>query len=86
MTRHRNLLDRKWEFEAATSYYGDRFLRILTVFRINPEDIYISPDFFDVTQIEFRTTKKKKMQIECVFRRLIELEGHLNGDAIYQIY
>ena len=70
MTKARNLLDKKWEFEANEGYLADWFLVILEMFHIDPEDIYI-PSFLDMSQIEFRTTKNKRQQIDYVFRHYI---------------
>ena len=71
MTRHRNPLLRKYEFETSRSYLANQFLKVLYLFHINPEDIYITPDFSDISQIEFRTTEKKRIQMYYVFRRLV---------------
>lgn len=68
MKRMTNPLDKKWEFETNQGYLADEFLQILKVFHISPEDIYI-PSYLDMSQIEFRTTRKKRMQIEYVFKR-----------------
>lgn len=88
-----NPLDKKWEFETSEGYLADAFLQVLNIFHIKPEDIYI-PSFLDMSNIEFRTTKARKEQIDCVFRRylnknyiqisrcIVELEG---GDW-YAIY
>ena len=93
MKRIRSPLEKKWEFETNQGYLADIFLQTLEVFHIYPEDIYI-PSFLDMSNIEFRTTKDKRLQIEYVFRRyfnknyikmgssLTELEG---GDW-YAIY
>lgn len=72
MTRHLNPLLCKYEFESSHSYLANRFLKVLYLFHINPEDIYISPDFFDISQIEFRTTQKKRIQMTYVFKRLTD--------------
>ena len=66
----RNLLDKKWEFETNEGWLADAFLQILELFHISTEDIYI-PSFLDMSQIEFRTTKQKRIQIEYVFKRFI---------------
>lgn len=76
MVRHRNLLERKYEFETPRSHYGDMFLKVLYMFHIRPEDIYIPPDFFDITQIEFRSTNKQRLQIEYVFKRLVKSDEY----------
>lgn len=68
--RHVNPLLHKYEFESSHSYLASRFLKVLYLFHVSPEDIYIQPDFFDASQIEFRTTEKKKIQMGYVFRRL----------------
>lgn len=68
--RHVNPLLSKYEFESSHSYLAGKFLKVLYLFHVSPEDIYIQPDFFDISQIEFRTTKKKKDQMGYVFRRL----------------
>ena len=93
MRRIRSPLERKWEFETSEGYLADAFLQVLEMFHVRPEDIYI-PSFLDMSNIEFRTTKSRKEQIDCVFKRyinkntydhylsLVELEG---GDW-YAIY
>lgn len=63
-----NPLDKKWEFETNQGYLADAFIQVLNVFHISPEDTYI-PSYLDMSQIEFRTTRKKRLQIEYVFRR-----------------
>lgn len=68
--RHVNPLLRKYEFESSHSYLASRFLKVLYLFHVSPEDIYIQPDFFDASQIEFRSTQKKEEQMIYVFRRL----------------
>ena len=80
--RHSNPLLRKYEFETSNSSIADRFLKILYLFRVNPEDIYIMPEYFDISQIEFRTTEQKKEQIRYVFRRYAGEEV----DKYYEIY
>lgn len=65
-----NPLDKKWEFETNQGYLADAFLQILELFHIGPEDIYI-PSFMEMSQIEFRTTKAKRQQIDYVFRHYI---------------
>lgn len=82
MRRHVNPLLRKYEFESSRSDLANKFLRILYIFCVNPEDIYVMPDFFDISQIEFRTTQKKEEQMIYVFRRLTNAEI---GDD-YEIY
>ena len=82
MTRHLNPLLRKYEFETSRSYLASQFLRILYLFHINPEDIYVTPDFVDMSQIEFRTTPKKRDQMTYVFRRLTN--ARIGED--YEIY
>ena len=89
----KNPLDKKWEFETNEGYLADEFLQILEVFHIAPEDIYI-PSFLDMSQIEFRTTKKRREQIEYVFRRFINIDHfrinhslvELKGGDWYAIY
>lgn len=65
-----NPLDKKWEFETNQGYVADIFLQILELFHVPPEDIYI-PSFLDMSQVEFRTTKTKRQQIDYVFRNYI---------------
>ena len=89
----RNLLDMKWEFETNQGYLADEFLQVLEMFRIGTEDIYI-PSFMDMSQIEFRTTKARRLQIDCVFRHYISKRYHrinksmveLEGGDWYAIY
>ena len=67
-----NPLDKKWELETNQGYIADAFLQILNLFNVDPEDIYI-PSFLDMSQIEFRTTRAKRLQIDYVFRNYISL-------------
>ena len=73
----RNPLDKKWEFETNQGYIADAFLIILEMFHVGPEDIYI-PSFLDMSQIEFRTTKTKRQQIDYVFRHYVS-ENLISG-------
>ena len=66
----RNPLEKKWEFETNEGWLADTFLQVLEMFHVPTQDIYI-PSFLDMSQVEFRTTKKKRLQIEYVFRRLV---------------
>lgn len=84
MRRIRNPLDKKWEFETSQGYLADAFLQILEMFHINPEDIYI-PSFLDMSNIEFRTTKNKKDQINCVFRRYLDKDFMDIGYAVTEL-
>ena len=87
------LLDKKWEFETNEGYLADMFLQVLKMFHIQPEDVCI-PSFLDMSDIEFRTTKKKKEQIDCVFRRCLNKNyiqisrciTELEGGDWYAIY
>ena len=75
-----NPLDQKWEFESKHGCDADIFLIVLEMFHIRPYETYI-PSYLDFSQIDFRTTKKKKEQIECVYKRFIE--GRRVWYAIY---
>lgn len=75
----RNLLERKWEFEAKEGYMADAFLQVLDVFGIEPEDSYI-PSYLDFSQIEFRATKDRKDQIRYVYEKYIKRKDY------YSIY
>lgn len=77
-----NPLLKKYEFETSDSKLANKFLRILYLFEVRPEDIYIMPDFADVSQIEFRTTKKKMVQMRYVLRRY----AGKGVDKYYEIY
>lgn len=87
------LLEKRWEFETNEGWLADAFLQVLEQFHIGPEDIYI-PSFMDMSQIEFRTTKKIRWQIEYVFRRYINKDCaridstfvELKGGDWYAIY
>ena len=77
MTRHLNPLLCKYEFESSHSYLANRFLKVLYLFHINLIHfiilvLFLSPDFFDISQIEFRTTQKKRIQMTYVFKRLTD--------------
>jgi hypothetical protein len=80
----RNLLDKKWEFETNQGYLADAFLYVLNLFHVSTEDIYI-PSFLDMSQIEFRTTKAKKMQIEFVYRRFIDKNLRRNDHILTEL-
>ena len=69
-----NLLEKSWEFETNEGYVADIFLQVLECFCINPYDTYI-PSYLDFSQIHFRATKKKREQIEYVFKRFIKGKG-----------
>lgn len=84
MKRIRNPLEKKWEFETSQGYLADMFLQILELFHINPEDIYI-PSFLDMSNIEFRTTKAKKDQINSVFRRYLDKNFIRIGNALTEL-
>lgn len=84
MKRKRNLLERKWEFETSEGYLADAFLQILEIFHIDPEDVYI-PSFLDMSDIEFRATKDKRDQIECVFKRYIIISETNRGKNFISI-
>lgn len=73
-------LVKAWEFETRFGCDAEIFLVVLNMFHIIPDDEYI-PSYLDFSQIHFFTTRKKKEQIECVFKRF------LNGrEVIYAIY
>ena len=80
--RHSNPLLRKYEFETAKRDLANKFLRVLYMFHVNPEDIYVTPDFFDINQIEFRTTEKCMIQMQYIFRRYVGKEVR----DFYEIY
>lgn len=80
--RHVNPLLKKYEFETSSSSLANKFLTLLYLFRVHPEDIYIMPDFADISQIEFRMTEEQKKQIICVFRRY----AGKGVDKYYEIY
>ena len=84
MARIRNPLDKKWEFETNEGYLADAFLQILEVFHIKADDIYI-PSFLDMSNIEFRTTRRKRYQIEYVFRRYINRKCRRINSSITEI-
>ena len=84
MRRIRNPLEKKWEFETSQGYLADMFLQILEMFHIDPEDVYI-PSFLDMSNIEFRTTKSKKDQINCVFRRYLNKNFIGIGNALTEL-
>lgn len=65
-----NPLNKKWEFETNQGYIADLFMQILEMFGADIEDIYI-PSFLDMSQIEFRTTKARRQQIDYVFRNYL---------------
>ena len=84
MRRIRNPLDKKWEFETSEGHLADAFLQVLTMFHISPEDVYI-PSFLDMSDIEFRTTRAKREQIECVFRRYINKNYIIHGKSLTEL-
>ena len=83
MRRIRSPLEKKWEFETSKGYLADAFLQILEMFHIDPEDVYI-PSFLDMSNIEFRVTRSKRYQIECVFRRYINKNYILISKSIVE--
>ena len=84
MKRIRSPLEKKWEFETSDGYLADAFLQVLEMFHIAPEDIYI-PSFLDMSDIVFRTTKKKRKQIECVFRRYLKRNYKIFSESITEL-
>ena len=84
MKRIRNPLDKKWEFETSQGYLADMFLQILKMFHIYPEDVYI-PSFLDMSNIEFRTTKAKKEQIDQVFKACLVVSELIHGKNFISI-
>ena len=84
MRRIRNPLERKWEFETSEGYLADAFLQVLKMFNIGPENIYI-PSFLDMSDIEFRTTKDKKEQIDYVFKRYIDKNTYDDGLSLVEL-
>lgn len=79
-----NPLNRKWEFETNEGWLADDFLQVLKMFCIDPEDVYI-PSFLDMSDIEFRTTEKRKDQIEYAFRRYINKNWYQVGNSLTEI-
>ena len=84
MRKVRSPLERKWEFETSDGYLADAFIYVLNMFHIEPEDVYI-PSFLDMSDIEFRTTKAKRDQIECVFRRYLNKTYMMFGQSITEL-
>lgn len=78
-SRVRNPLEKSWEFETNEGYVADTFLQVLDCFHIIPYDTYI-PSYLDFSQIHFRATKNRRLQIEYVFKR------YLKGVKNYAIY
>lgn len=66
-------VNRKYEFETADGRTADIFLQILQGFHMTPEDMYISEKNIDYSQINFRTTRKKRLQIEYTLREFLKL-------------
>lgn len=77
-------MEKKWEFETNQGYLADAFLQILEMFGVYPQDTYI-PSFLDMSNIEFRTTRAKRYQIEYVFRRYINKNYILVNHSIVEI-
>ena len=65
-----NPLEKSFEFETNEGWLADKFLQVLELFRVYPYNTYI-PSFLDMSNIEFRTTKKKREQIEYVYLKYI---------------
>lgn len=84
MPRIINPLEKKWEFETSEGHLADAFLQVLEMFHIEPEDIYI-PSFLDMSNIEFRTTKDKKDQIDHVFKRYINKNFITMGQSLTEL-
>lgn len=84
MPRIRSPLEKKWEFETSEGHLADVFLHVLEMFHVDPEDVYI-PSYLDMSDIEFRTTKDKREQIECVFRRYLDKNYILYGQSLTEL-
>lgn len=78
-----NPLEKSFEFETNEGWLADKFLHILELFRIYPYSTYI-PSFLDMSNIEFRTTKKKRKQIEYVFLQYINKDYWRVSDSLVQ--
>ena len=78
-----NPLEKKWEFETNEGWLADKFLLILELFHVHPYNTYI-PSFLDMSDIEFRTTKKKREQIEYVFLSYINKDYWRISDSVVQ--
>ena len=63
---------------------ADAFIQVLKMFNIEAEDIYI-PSFLDMSDIEFRTTKARKEQIDCVFKRYIDQNTYDDGLSLVDL-
>ena len=68
--RHRNMLNKIWEFETNEGWAADQFVQVLKAFNAPIVDEYI-PSFGDFSQVMFIATKARKRQIEYVFKRYV---------------
>ena len=84
MRRIRNPLTKKWEFETNEGWLAEDFLEVLKMFCIDPQEVYI-PSFLDMSNIEFNTTEKRKIQIEYVFRRYVNKSWFRVNHSITEI-
>lgn len=74
-----NPLEKSWGFETNEGWIADKFIQVLKCFGIVPYYDYI-PSYLDFSEVHFRTTEKKRLQIEYVFKR------YAKGVKNYAIY
>ena len=78
-----NPLEKSFEFETNEGWLADTFLQILELFHVHPYNTYI-PSFLDMSNIEFRTTRKKRQQIEYVYLRYINKDYWRVSESLVQ--
>ena len=65
-----NILTKKYEFETNDPILADKFLKVLDICRFNYEDLYIAKKDIDFSQIIFRASREKRLQMEYIFRKM----------------
>ena len=82
--------NKSYDFESPDEWFGYKFLSVLERLDIYPAEHYLG---FDGAAIEFFTTKKKRLQAEYIFRRLVglgrteylsDLDGYQDRQARYE--
>ena len=73
MLRKSRFNSKIWDFEASDFWIYQRFLKVLSMFNILPLEQYAVP-YDDNHSCRFCSTKKERLRIEYVFRRMISLD------------
>ena len=73
MLRRPSMSSKLYEFETPDMLIFHRFLKTLDLFHIPPVEEY-GETYYDFHGCKFCATKKERLQIEYVFRRMISLD------------